>query len=492
MRLFTVLATSLLLINCGGQGVHPNIPPSTCDLTTENNSNQIVKTTLNITVPMETPEDDQVYLSGDIEGWTGGGNPEFQAEKLGDGQFSLTISSAPCQVVQYKITRGDWNRVETDETGNSTANRRFRTGNNDRDINIKILNWSDLKSPENTVFWETTPPLLKTPDSHPKIQLIGNSVSYVKRGDAYEEFGALAFDKEDGNISLNVIVKGDVDTNIVGDYVLNYQVMDSDENPAVDVLRFVRVYDEEFSRISIREIGSTPSHLGYLEHLPYDFGKPGKKFPLLISHHGGGADASSIGGTSKSALATGQNFSTDSAADAVTRFEWPYDSPMIVLSPQRNEFAPPNFENIKAFVEYAKHYYPIDETRVYMSGWSQGGLVSLVYGSDYPGELAAVAPIAGGFFLEPNNSCGLVDTPVWALHGIDDVVVPFSRSVEIVERLNSCEGSAGLAQLSLFPGQNHRSIVGGIYSGTLIGQEDPETTPFTSLHDWFLAHSIEQ
>jgi arylsulfatase A-like enzyme len=61
-------------------------------------------------------------------------------------------------------------------------------------------------------------------------------------GDAYTETGATAFDAEDGDISGDVVVGGDVvDTNAAGAYVITYDVTDSNGAAATQVTRTVNV-----------------------------------------------------------------------------------------------------------------------------------------------------------------------------------------------------------------------------------------------------------
>jgi VCBS repeat-containing protein len=61
-------------------------------------------------------------------------------------------------------------------------------------------------------------------------------------GDAYADAGATAFDAEDGDISDDVVVGGDVvDTVTAGTYVITYNVSDSDGSAAPEVTRTVIV-----------------------------------------------------------------------------------------------------------------------------------------------------------------------------------------------------------------------------------------------------------
>ena len=83
------------------------------------------------------------------------------------------------------------------------------------------------------VIPDTTPPV---------ITLIGASVINLTIGDTYNEQGATATDNIDGDISANVVIGGDiVNTNLVGTYVVTYNVDDAAGNSATQVTRTVNV-----------------------------------------------------------------------------------------------------------------------------------------------------------------------------------------------------------------------------------------------------------
>jgi hypothetical protein len=79
-------------------------------------------------------------------------------------------------------------------------------------------------------------------DMPPVITLVGNAAVTLTVGDAYAEQGATATDAEDGDISVNIVVGGDVvNTAAAGTYTVTYNVMDSFGNAATEVARTVTV-----------------------------------------------------------------------------------------------------------------------------------------------------------------------------------------------------------------------------------------------------------
>lgn len=77
----------------------------------------------------------------------------------------------------------------------------------------------------------------------PVITLIGTSPMSVNVGASFVDPGATAADDLDGNISASIVVTGAVNTNVIGSYVLNYNVADAAGNVATQVSRTVNVVE---------------------------------------------------------------------------------------------------------------------------------------------------------------------------------------------------------------------------------------------------------
>ncbi len=80
-------------------------------------------------------------------------------------------------------------------------------------------------------------------NDYPKITLNGDEVVYVVRNNEYQDKGVIAIDNIDGDITNNVLIKGEVDTNKVGSYDLYYQVKNSRNNISI-IKRRVEVVSE--------------------------------------------------------------------------------------------------------------------------------------------------------------------------------------------------------------------------------------------------------
>ncbi len=82
-------------------------------------------------------------------------------------------------------------------------------------------------------------------DLPPVIALNGEVNDYILLGSQFQDSGATATDREDGDISANITVTGSVNSNAVGNYPLTYEVTDSSGNNAVKVTRFVNVRETD-------------------------------------------------------------------------------------------------------------------------------------------------------------------------------------------------------------------------------------------------------
>ncbi len=80
-----------------------------------------------------------------------------------------------------------------------------------------------------------------SPASAPEITLLGNDYVKVRLGLTFNDQGATAYDREDGDITGQIAVEGKVNTWWPGLYTLKYSVKDSDGNEATPVTRQVRV-----------------------------------------------------------------------------------------------------------------------------------------------------------------------------------------------------------------------------------------------------------
>lgn len=92
-------------------------------------------------LPENTPEDDTLFLSGEINDWAAA-SPDYFFKRDSLGGYFLTLGNRAKSPFEYKITRGSWERVETDSLGHFIDNRRYE-GEIDTVV-LKIKSWDDL------------------------------------------------------------------------------------------------------------------------------------------------------------------------------------------------------------------------------------------------------------------------------------------------------------------------------------------------------------
>ncbi len=89
--------------------------------------------------------------------------------------------------------------------------------------------------------------LLPVDTNAPVITLVGEGTIEVPLGESFDDPGATAVDDVDGDLSDKIVATGEVNTQIVGTYTLEYNVTDSDGNGAEPVKRTVIVTGEKYT-----------------------------------------------------------------------------------------------------------------------------------------------------------------------------------------------------------------------------------------------------
>ncbi len=100
------------------------------------------RVTFVVTVPAGTPGTDALWLSGDraeLGNWSGAG---LALARAADGTWRATLELPAGTAFEYKVTRGDWNRVEKDATGGEIANRGWTVSGDDT-VRIEVKAWRD-------------------------------------------------------------------------------------------------------------------------------------------------------------------------------------------------------------------------------------------------------------------------------------------------------------------------------------------------------------
>jgi predicted peptidase len=130
------------------------------------------------------------------------------------------------------------------------------------------------------------------------------------------------------------------------------------------------------------------------------------------------------------------------------------DYPLILVSPQIPEgdlwFA--HIETLNDWLDELIKTLPIDTSRIYLTGLSNGGIGTWLWGTHDPKRFAALVPVCG----EGNETFSfmLTGVPIWAFHGDADPCVSCDCSRRLVEKINNAGGNA---KLTVYPGVGHDS-----------------------------------
>lgn len=167
------------------------------------------------------------------------------------------------------------------------------------------------------------------------------------------------------------------------------------------------------------------------------------KFPLLLSLHGIGERGSDLQLLKRDGLAR--------RLDGYNTF------PFIVVSPQcplSTEWYYNRTDTLlDQLLDDVLARYPVDPARVYVTGYSMGGIGAWDMAIRHPQRFAAAIPIAsrGESYA---TICDMRDIPVWAFHGANDDVVALVRAEAIVKALRDCGGEV---RLTVYPDTGHDS-----------------------------------
>lgn len=176
-----------------------------------------------------------------------------------------------------------------------------------------------------------------------------------------------------------------------------------------------------------------------------------KNIPLLVFLHGAGERGTDIEHVNRWALPR-----LISEGNKI---------PAVVLCPQcPQEYVWDNIvRELKCLIDCIVEKYNIKKDRICITGASMGGFGTWSMALTYPEFFSAIAPVAGGGmkWRTPN----LKTTPVYAVHGDADSVVPLVDSQLMVDGVNE---NGGNAQLIVLNGFGHGDGIEEAYENTLI------------------------
>ena len=190
-----------------------------------------------------------------------------------------------------------------------------------------------------------------------------------------------------------------------------------------------------------QEVYNTGS-LNYLLFMPSNIqAQEQGKFPMILSLHGIGERGNDLPRLKRDGLAK--------------RLDGDEAFPFVVISPQcplSTEWYYDRTDTLLIkLLDAVIARYPIDTNRIYLTGYSMGGIGAWDLALRNPPRFAAVLPIAaraeGGF-----NICVLKEVPAWVFHGAKDDVVDLFKAESLVNALRNCGGNV---QFTVYPAVGH-------------------------------------
>ncbi|MBD2715093.1 hypothetical protein KBK19_08605 [Microvirga sp. STR05] len=94
-------------------------------------------------VPPTTPPTDTLYAAGTFNNW----NPRSEGYRLvskSDGTYQLTFPATVTGALEFKLTRGSWQRAETSAQHDEIENRRAELTGKPGYLDVQVANWKDL------------------------------------------------------------------------------------------------------------------------------------------------------------------------------------------------------------------------------------------------------------------------------------------------------------------------------------------------------------
>jgi len=229
-------------------------------------------------------------------------------------------------------------------------------------------------------------------------------------------------------------------------------------------------------------LGATKAPYGYMVYEPE---VASEKLPLLLFLHGGGETGNSQKRHNQLSKAVKHG-----PGKLIRYGQWEPPTPMIVVSPQTTDgwWRP---EMVHEFIGYLVDNYPIDRSRIYLTGLSRGGTGCFDYINMYGDKayVAAMLPIATDTVVRNSgdfNSDNFRNTPIWLfINDKDYYVADYAATVQIIRSITTPENGS---RVTVYPKRGHDAWT-RTYTMKGRGLERDDYDAFDmNVYDWLLLH----
>jgi predicted peptidase len=117
------------------------------------------------------------------------------------------------------------------------------------------------------------------------------------------------------------------------------------------------------------------------------------------------------------------------------------DVEAIIISPNGflyQWYEGPNITQVLTLVNLAKKFWPVDTTRIVVTGYSNGGNGAWFFAETKPDIFSAGIPMASSYnTYDTNNNPRYIETPLYVIHGEEDDLFPVDSTVAWVNATQS-------------------------------------------------------
>jgi len=183
--------------------------------------------------------------------------------------------------------------------------------------------------------------------------------------------------------------------------------------------------------------------LKYLTYLPINYNKDIES-PLMIFLHG--------------ATERGDDFSLLKQTEPVVLLEKKeLELPVITIAPLCPKFESWNYDILDEMLEEIKNKYKINDKKIYLTGFSMGGIGVLRWAQKSTNKFAAIVALCAGgsrFMAEYFKNL-----PIWFFHGKKDEIVNYKKTEDLYKELSKYNTNT---KITLLEDEGH-SIWGKVY-----------------------------
>ena len=147
LRIATQVLLGALLLACAScSGRSPVSPPARAQRA---GAEATAGVTFRVLAPATTPAGDSVFIAGDFQGWNPR-NPAYALTRQLDGRWTISLPLPAGAPIQFKFTRGGWDRVEKGPNGEELPNRTL-TPDGVSTYDFTVARWADISGSPGTI-----------------------------------------------------------------------------------------------------------------------------------------------------------------------------------------------------------------------------------------------------------------------------------------------------------------------------------------------------